>query len=451
MRRLLLRAMGLLLLITMGGSFLALAVGQSMPAEMLTTYLSRRFTGEIDRFLLIDLNRHIRLEIPVPLDMSVGTPTIDSNGQDVYIQTQAPGRRLYHYNLLTRTLNELNTTYLDRESGETYQMRSNFFWSNSTDLWEYNPADRTLYRFNIPDNTVERVVTLPAVESDSPLQPGGITPIPIDSPSGAQIALVNDSRLYLFNSDGTNLRQYFIADDADFGFGNWSPDERYVYISASSLDTAVSYFRALDVSSGEFLAATQDLEGSSFFPCGDMWIAYIAGRYEGHLLNFQTGATRPLSAIRELAGRPINYINWMDNCQWLMVEMRLPSSSFQAPLEHQPIYIVSRDGQTVYPLGEQVAVLQWTDENTFLLAEAQGSEDSVYAVYFDGAPHTTLLGHFTPTGSQVRPLSSDQYRLMMINNNTNQLSIVNLRNGVVETYFAPDEVPRSYPVYWLWR
>src|SRR5690349_3170832 len=103
------------------GSSIALLVGHFMPTQMLTTAVTTIATGNlsgITDFLLVDLNRHLRITIPFPVDNIINDIKIDGNGQEALILTGRTDKHLYIYNLMSDTLRELNSTYIYPETGE---------------------------------------------------------------------------------------------------------------------------------------------------------------------------------------------------------------------------------------------------------------------------------------------------------------------------------------------
>jgi hypothetical protein len=465
MRGMLPRITTVLLVMTIIGSFLALVVGRFTPAEMLSTAFrtvvlgGNQYAPERSNFLLIDLNRHIRVRLPMPVEGAFQTVTINQNGQEALIQMNDSRRMAYRYNLMMGTLSEVNFTYNDPETGNIFQMGRVFSWTGSYPIWDYDPQTSAVYRLDIASNTLKHVVTL--IDVNDPSSELLIANQPLYfSPTRTQIAFVGRHTIYIFNADGSNLLRYANPIGEINSYAYWSQDERYLYISRTmSQAGTTNYLRVLDLSTGEVVPATQDLESSSFFnSCGwqNEWLAYEDVEHQAQILNYQTGEAQNLSFHPELAGQPIEQILWLPDCDWVMVTIDIPNDNIRAGLVHQPIYIVSRDGQTVYFLGENVAALGgWLDSHTFLLAEAQGTEDIVYEVHLDGTLHRNSIGHFTPHGSWMIPLQTDPYHLLVYDNQSSNrfsgVSMLDLRSGEVETYLAPNELLASFPIQWLWN
>jgi hypothetical protein len=465
MRGMLIRITAGLFTLALIGVSLALLIGRFTPAEMLTTAFrgvvlrGNRYVPDRTNFLLIDLNRHIRVSIPIPVEGVIETTMISGTGQEALLQATSPERHFYSYNLITDTLRELISTYTNPETGDVFQIDSIFSWiGNEDSLWEYDSRTGAVYRIDIVNNNIEHIVTLVDENGTSPNPPNDNLSLSI-SPSGTQVALIDHDMIYIFNVDGSNVQRYTTSIVATNTYGYWSQDGQHIYIYGSAISTAVEdAFRIFDVNTGEIVTTTQDLEGYTFSPCWlqSEWLAYVDSEDEGQLLNYQTGEAQNLSLHPELAGQPIEQILWLPDCDWVMVTIDIPNDNIRAGLVHQPIYIVSRDGQTVYFLGENVAALGgWLDSHTFLLAEAQGTEDIVYEVHLDGTLHRNSIGHFTPHGSWMIPLQTDPYHLLVYDNQSSNrfsgVSMLDLRSGEVETYLAPNELLASFPIQWLWN
>jgi hypothetical protein len=464
MREVLLKMTIILLVITISGTSLSLLVGRFTPAEMLSATFrtavsgGNQFVPDRTNFILIDLHRHIRVRFPMPVEGAFQTVTINQNGQEALIQMNDSRRMAYRYDLMMGTLSEVNFTYNDPETGNIFQMGRVFSWTGSYPLWDYDPQTGAVYRLDVASNTLEYVVNL--IDENDPSSERLIANQPLYfSPTRTQIAFVGRHTIYIFNADGSNLKNYANPIGERNSYGYWSQDERYFSISGiGSQAGTTNYLRVLDLNSEEIIPATRNLESASFFnPCGwqNEWVSYVDIEYEAQVLNYQTGETYNLSSLPELTGQSIEQILWLPDCDWVMVTIDIPNDNIRAGLVHQPIYIVSRDGQTVYSLGENVAVLgDWLDSNTFLLAEAQGTEDIVYEVHVDDTLHKNPIGHFTPSGSWMTPLRSDPYHMLVYDNQGSNrysyVSMLNLRSGAVDTYFAPNEVLTSSPIQWLW-
>src|SRR5690242_8655757 len=103
MRTLLLRITTILLAIVIVGVSLSLLVGRFLPADLLTTTLTKvTLTGNryspTDILMLIDLNRHIRLPLYVPVEGTIQMADIHWRGQQVLIHSSAAEDHMYHYN-----------------------------------------------------------------------------------------------------------------------------------------------------------------------------------------------------------------------------------------------------------------------------------------------------------------------------------------------------------------
>jgi hypothetical protein len=456
----LLRLTVALFAITLVGSSLALLVGRFMPTQMLTTTLTTGVTGNrsgITDFLLIDLNRHLRITIPIPTE-GVEDVVINENGREALIQSLAANRRhLYHYDLITDTLFELNSTYIDPNSGAIAARITHIYnWtSNGDDLWAYNASDQTIYRLSIITNIIQPVVTLPVVENNQSGQPFPSNSFLSFSSTGAQIGIIVSDYIYLVNTDGSNLRQYPNPLETFDGYGYWLENEQYFYVSSYS-STLPMRFWVINATSGEIVVATQDLEGSHFFsPCVEGGkLVYIDPQNEAQLLNYQTGETQNFSHIPEFIGQTIISISWILNCEWVLVTIEAQTDS-SGGFTHYAAYIVSQDRQTIYELGEAVNILNQVASNRYVMTEAQGTEEIVYDVYFDGVVHKTRLSsdipdEFFASGNWWNLLVGDVHRFVGYDAN-NHISVMNVRSGEVEYYFALDELIGSFPIQWLWQ
>jgi hypothetical protein len=453
MRGIFLRITIALLSITIVGNSLALLVGRFIPADMLTTTATITKTrGIVDAFLLIDLNRHLRISVPMPIAVPITTTVINWQGQNVLLMNIDSGRRLYTYNLITDTLRELDSTYIDGETNTIFGMDEIYTWSsNDNELWHIDRQNGAIYRLDVDANRLEQVIML---GDESNIVPRiGVYATLSRSSTGEQVALVDTDMIYIFNSDGSNLRQYPKPPSGTTPSVGWSPDERRLYLFWYG---TLNSLQILDLDTGLINADIPvDLVGSSFSPCWqhDEWLAYVDTENEGYMLNIQTGEIENLSNLPEFAGQPIRSVYWFPNCEWAIVVMGGGNSLQITGNDRYQMYIVSRDGQTLFPLGEQVDVLYWINEDTFLLVEEQGATDNVYEVHFDGTVHQTRVGSLSTDGFVLNSLANDPYRLLIFELISQMGMVVNIRSGAVETYFAPDELAdfSSFPVYWRWN
>lgn len=460
MPKLLLRLTAALLAITIVGVSLSLAVGRTIRADLLTTALttvtlSGNRYSPTDTIMLIDLTRHIRIPLRIPVEGNIDVSLIHWGGQQMLLQTGSTDHHMYYYNLVTNTLHEFPTTYTDPETGEVFRWDGVYAWTiNDGNLWDYNAQNGGIFKIELGSSTIERVLPITA-EVTSPSDISYFdNPTPSFSPDGTQVALADRHAIYIFDADGSNLRQYPNPIEETAGvYSYWSQDSRYLFISGfPDSPTAPMFFRVFDVSSEEILATTQNLEGNSFVPCGwnNEWVSYVNHETEGQLFNYQTGETINVSLNPELAGQPVEWLSWFNGCDWLLVTMEGESDNTSIGLEYQPLYLVSRDGQTVHSLGESVTLLSLMGEDRFLIAEAQGADNIIYEIHFDGTVHRTTIERFASTENRMSALYGDPYRWLVYEDQNNHISLLNIRSGVVETYFAANELI-NFPVYWRWE
>jgi hypothetical protein len=453
-QRIVLRMAMLFLAITTGTTLLSLLVGHFMPADMLSA-VTQHIPYEYQKatFALIDLNRHLRTNMTISVPEGILQITINQSGQEALIITQGIDTRvhLYHYHLLADALRELSTTYPDLDTGYALSIDSFPQWSpDNTTLWHYDSGLGVVYRLDLANNIWQRLITFPEnyTRALQTFQPNNQISISLDQ---TQMAVVSRDTIYVFNSDGTHLRQYARPVEAVFVYLTWSPEGQQLYIySYSGLSSTLADFRILDLNSGEINSYSSSLEGYIFSRCPQdaAWWVYVDTEQHGQVFNAQTGESQNLNLLPELADQSIQRLSWTPDCAWVVVTIGNPNDNNMPGLAHRRMYLVSRNTELVYLLTESGGILSWIDNDSLLLTEAQpNGSDLSYEVNFNNTFEKAPTDHFVPVGDFIIPLRNDPYRLLIYDFGTTMQS-VDVRSGSVVTYQAANETILQF---YLWR
>jgi hypothetical protein len=442
--------------VTTGIIILSLIVGHLTPTDMLSVLTSTvPYEYQKVNFALFDLNHQLRVDLSVTLPEAVSQRALSSDGREALIMTRGTDTfyHLYHYDLITDSLQEIRTTYTDTETGEVFQIESLPQWlASDKSLWVYDPENGILYRFDEVRQVWRRIITFPDDFTPSPREFQGSVRI-MTSPDETRMAITSTDTIYVFNADGSRLRQYALPVDSIFSYINWSLDGEQLYIySLSNDDFAVDAFRILDLKSGGINTLTLRLEGYVFTPCADgtTWWSYVDTDLHGQILNTLTGERHDLSLLPELVNQTVEQLLWTPDCAGVIVVIGDPNDIAFPSRMSRRLYFVSREDPQVSLLSESGSILSWIDDSSFLLRETPPNGTTLnYEVTLRETPEKVPINHFVPEGYFLASIGNNPYRLFVYNFGTpTGLWSIDIRTGDLDSYQTENE---TIGQFYLWH
>jgi hypothetical protein len=454
----------------------ALVVGRFLPADVLTTIITPQGTSGISpdsTFRLVDINRHLWLDIPIPISGD-HISIYGSDGREVLIRTLSADNidRLFLYNLTNGALKELSIPLFDTSTDITDSY--SWVWANWSpdrqELWFCDEWSGEIYALDVATNLIRHVLSIGTSTSRDRYRSGRLW----WSTDNSQIALLRDETIYVFGRDGSNLQSFdnpLTKHDLSYKVW-WSNDNRQVFIAGFRGFPPVpeTSFHILDFNYGYETPTMINLISYGIWivqqQCGENdWLIYTAKngeRLQMWLMNLSTYEVTPLDYRPRPEGQELLHITWSTNCEWLGVNY-YGANNFDLAVwineqvVQSPLYVSNLlTGQT-YFIGEQAGILRWIDDNTFIMIEGdEHGQRLIYEVMMDNIENRVLLGSYFQYQGWYYYWIPDQLRAVYFVNQFNRngpyYGILDTQTGDTQFITESDELltPFRY-VIWRWE
>lgn len=430
-----------LLLLAVGASI----IGRGMQTEIVTVATTPRYAVADDvLFRLVDLNRRLPVNVPVPVD-NISDINLTS-GHDALILTRMITQDFSHYGLhyfdvLSGNLRSLinhdapGRVSVYQQSANIFQNFSPVFSPDGTMIAFVDPIEQTVNVYNLETGTT---VLRQEMQYTTQFVPFGWSP---DSTQLAYRELAG--ALVVLSVDGSSVREY----DVGSGQPMWSRDGRWILMMRGG-GAERAPIRIIDAGTGETHPHIEGVSGTSAtWSCDNQWLSYAVsenGTLEVHLLNLETGNIYDPHNRTALSGINIGYFYWLPDCHRMILtgsrEYRQVSQVMVPPLM---FFVLDASSQAIHLLTDNGGFVGNIEDGAIYYYEnvTANQKNALYRLN-EQSNQAEWIADIPAINSWLGIL--DPARAVFVDYNTWELKLLDFQTGVTHSLLPGGEPVHSY-------